>query len=55
MNDCSSLIGPGDLNPFNNIFLIFQRVGVGSRAVPSRLPEFPLVGFRGWRSRFRIR
>ena len=43
------------LNPCDSVFLILRRVGVGTRVVPILLPEFSLVGFRGWRSRFRIR
>jgi hypothetical protein len=31
-----------DLNPFESIFLILQRVGVGARVVPAPLPELPL-------------
>jgi len=30
-----------DLNPFESILLIFQRVGVGAKVVPTLLPEFP--------------
>jgi len=44
-----------DLNPFDSILLILRRVGVGARVVPTLLPELPLVGFRRWLSRFRIR
>ncbi len=40
-----------DLNPFDSILLILRRVGVGARVVRTLLPEFPLVGFRRWRSR----
>jgi hypothetical protein len=29
-----------DLNPFDSIFLILRRVGVGARVVPTLLPEF---------------
>jgi hypothetical protein len=30
-----------DINPFDTIFLILRRVGVGSRVVPALLPELP--------------
>jgi hypothetical protein len=45
----------GDLNPFDSVFLILRRVGVGTGVVPTLLPEFPLVGVRRWRSHFCIR
>ena len=31
------------VNPFNSIFLILRRVGVGARVVPAPLPELPRV------------
>ena len=42
-----------DFNPFDSIFLILRRVGVVTSA--TRLPEFPLVGFKRWQGRFRTR
>ena len=31
-----------DLDPFDSVFLILRRVGVGTKVVPTPLPELPL-------------